>query len=284
MSLLDRLRQPEYIGENRCTPCTAVNVAIAAAGSTLVTKLTSRRLGSTAFASSLGMIYLRGYLVPGTPTLTKRYFPERVLRWFDKDTTTPTTDETIEIDPERILLDGGAVEPCQDGTDLCLTADFQQAWRERIRTVRTHDLDEEQLTDALDISTFDNRITVEEQGGAFIAYTDDAVIGQWSSQAAVIADVAAATELKERISDWSDLAPAEVARVLMSLRIFIQQCPDCDGSIQVEQEVVESCCRSYDVVASACQDCDARLFEIEWDDTSANDTQDQPNQPAQAPV
>lgn len=284
MSLLDQLRQPEHIGEKRCTPCTAVNVVIAAAGSTLATKLTSRRLGSTVFVSSLGMIYLRGYLVPGTPTLTRRYFPERVLRWFDKDTTTPPTDKTVEIDPERILLNAGAVEPCRDSTDLCLTADFQQAWRKRIQTVRTHDLGKDHLTDALDISTFDDQITVEQQGDAFVAYTDDAVIGQWSSQAAVIADVAAATELKERIANWPNLAPAEVARVLTSLRIFIQRCPDCDGPVQVEQEVVESCCRSYDVVASACQDCDARLFEMEWDDTGANDTQNQANQPTQSTV
>lgn len=285
MSLIDWLRQSEYTGDNRCIPCTSVNIAIAAAGSVLASKLTSRRLGSTAFITSLGTIYLRGYLVPGTPTLTKRYFPKRVLRWFDKDTTmTPMTDETVEIDPEQVLLDAGAVEPCREGTDLCLTADFQQAWRERIQSVRTHDLGEDHLASALDVSTTNDRITIEQQSDSFIAYTDDAVLGQWSSQAAVIADVAAATELSERITNWSDLAPAEIARVLMSLRIFIEQCPDCDGPVQVEQELVESCCRSYDVIASACQDCDARLFEMEWDETEAGDTQEQPNQSAQATV
>jgi hypothetical protein len=282
MSLIDRLRQPEYTGENRCVPCTSVNIAIAAAGSALAAKLTSRRVGSTAFITSLGTIYLRGYLVPGTPTLTKRYFPERVLRWFDKDNTTPMTDETVEIDPERILLDAGAVEPCREGTDLCLTTDFQQAWRERIYTVRSHDLGEDHLAGVLDVSTRDGRITVDQHGDAFIAYTDDAVLGQWSSQAAAIADTAAATELSERVSDWSDFAPAEIARVLMSLRIFIEQCPDCDGSVRVEQDVVESCCRSYDVVASACQDCDTRLFEMEWNDPAEDNTQ--PNQPSHAGV
>lgn len=285
MSLIDRLRQPEYTGENRCIPCTFVNIAIAAAGSALAAKLTSRRLGSTAFISSLGTIYLRGYLVPGTPTLTKRCFPDRVLRWFNKDTTTtPMNDKTIEIDPEQVLLNAGAVELCQEGTDLCLTTDFQEAWRERIQSVRTHDLGEQRLADALNVPTTDDQITVKQQGDAFVAYTDDAVLGQWSSQAAVIADIAAATELNNRFSDWSDLVPAEIARVLMSLRIFIEQCPDCDGSVQVEQELVESCCRSYDVIASACQDCDARLFEMEWDEIEADDTQEQPNQSAQATV
>lgn len=281
MLLVDRLRQPEYIGENRCTPCTAVNVAIAA-GASVLAAVASTVLGAGVFALSLGTIYFRGYLVPGTPTLTKRYFPERVLRWFDKDSPTPVADETVEIDPEQVLLDAGVVEPCREGTDLCLTADFQQAWRERIHTARPHDLGEDHLAGALNVSTTNDRITVDQHGEAFVAHTDDAVVGQWSSQAAAVADVAAATELNERRSNWQNLAPAEVARVLMSLRIFLEQCPDCDGPVQVEEEVVESCCRSYDVIASACQDCDARLFEMEWDETVADDTPQQPNQSAQA--
>jgi hypothetical protein len=40
-----------------------------------------------------------------------------------------------------------------------------------------------------------------------------------------------------------------------------------NGPVQVEQEVAESCCRSYDVIASASLDCDTRLFEMEWDET-----------------
>jgi|AntDeeMetagen134_2_1112570.scaffolds.fasta_scaffold00809_4 hypothetical protein len=67
MPIIDKLRQPEYTGENRCTPCTAVNVAIATAGGTLVAKAKSPVLGTAAFGVSLGTIYLRGYLVPGTP-------------------------------------------------------------------------------------------------------------------------------------------------------------------------------------------------------------------------
>ena len=283
MSLVDRLRQPEYTGENRCVPCTAVNVAIAA-GVSVLAAVASTVFGAGVFTLSLGTIYLRGYLVPGTPTLTKHYFPERALRWFDKDTTSPVADETVEIDPERVLLDAGAVELCQEGTDLCLTTDFRQIWRERIRTTREHDLSEDHLAGALDISTTDDRITVDQQSDTFIAYTDDATIGQWSSQAAAVADVAAATELSECFPNWSEFTPAEIARVLMSLRIFIEQCPDCDGPVRVEQEVVESCCRSYDVIASACQDCGSRLFEMEWDDTVADGTSEQPNQSAQATV
>ncbi len=280
MAFLDRLRRPEYTGENRCIPCTSVNVALAAAGSALVARLTSRRLGTTAFVTSLSTIYLRGYLVPGTPQLTKPYLPQRVLRWFDKDTTT-MTDEAVDVDPERMLLNAGTVELCRERTDLCLTADFQETWRERIRSVRTDDLNEDSLASALNVSTVDDGISIDRRDDAFIAYSDDGVIGQWGPRAAVAADVAAATELEERLSNWSTFASTEIARVLMSLRIFIEQCPECGGPVRVDQEVVESCCRSYDVVASTCRDCDTRLFEIEWDDT---DTHEQPNQSVQATV
>lgn len=281
MSVLDQLRQPEYIGENRCIPCTIVNIAIAAIIS-VPAAIASPILGVSIFSLSLGAIYFRGYLVPGTPTLTKRYFPERVLRWFDKDPTIPMNDETVEIDPERILLDAGAVEPCQDGMDLCLTPGFRNAWRECIHTVRENDLGKEFLTSALDITPSDDQITIDQHEDAFIAHTEDTVIGQWSSRAAAIADVAAASELAERSSDWTVLTPAETARILTSLRIFIEQCPECDGPVRVEQEVVESCCRSHDVVASACQDCDARLFEIEQDGTGTEEPQTQQNQSTQA--
>lgn len=278
MSIATRLRQPEYTGVNRCVPCTAVNVSIAAVVSVLVAAA-STVLGVGVFVLSLGAIYLRGYLVPGTPKLTKRYFPERILRWFDKDTSIPTTEEAIEINPERILTHADAVEPCRERADLCLTSQFRESWREHIRTTRTDSPDEENLEETLNCSRGDNRIMVSQRDGAFVAHTDDAVVGQWGSQAAVTADIAAATELETRVPNWSNFAPAEVARVLMSLRIFIEQCPNCGGPVQVEQEVIESCCRSYDVVASACQDCDARLFEMEWNEGVVDEVQARPEQP-----
>lgn len=82
--LLDRLERPEYTGPNRCLPCTIVNLAIAATVGALVARR-SRLAGVLVTAASLALVYLRGYLVPGTPTLTKRYLPAAVLEWFGKD-------------------------------------------------------------------------------------------------------------------------------------------------------------------------------------------------------
>ena len=84
LEIVDDLKQPAYTGENRCEPCTILNLVIAAVVGSLIARK-SRLGGALAVGVSIALIYLRGYLVPGTPTLTKRYLPPEVLRWFGKE-------------------------------------------------------------------------------------------------------------------------------------------------------------------------------------------------------
>jgi hypothetical protein len=93
--LLERLEQPEYTGENRCTPCTILNLLIAAGVSALVGRR-NRALGLLTFVASVALVSLRGYLVPGTPELTKRYLPQSVLAAFDK-ADPPGEDVPVEL-------------------------------------------------------------------------------------------------------------------------------------------------------------------------------------------
>ena len=60
-----------------------LNAAIAVVAAALLGRR-SRPAGGAALLAALGLIYLRGYLVPGTPTLTRRYLPESVLAAFGK--------------------------------------------------------------------------------------------------------------------------------------------------------------------------------------------------------
>jgi hypothetical protein len=275
---LSSLRQSKYTGENRCLPCTIVNIALAALASALFT-VASTVLGAGTFVVSLLIIYLRGYLVPGTPTLTKRYLPDRVLRWFEKEPAPEPTSEVTTIDPERVLLDAQAVSLCENGTDLCLTDDFHANWREKVHTVREQgNPTEEDLRDVL--GAYSDQISFEAYGEAILARADDEGVGQWPSSAALITDVAAADMFKEWAPDWSTMPPAGRARVLASLRIFVETCQKCDEPIRVGQESVESCCRSYDVLLSACKECDAALFEMEWTEGMATPESDE--QPAQS--
>jgi hypothetical protein len=82
-SLRDRIREPEYTGENRCVPCTVVNGVLAVV-LTAAAAVFGPVTAAVVLVASVGSIYYRGYLVPGTPELTKRYLPDRVLHAFGK--------------------------------------------------------------------------------------------------------------------------------------------------------------------------------------------------------
>jgi len=258
--LVERFRQPEYTGENRCTPCTAVNVVIAAVGSGLVSVLTPVG-GSVAFALSLVTIYLRGYLVPGTPSLTKRYFPDWLLAKFDKlEEEAPEVSEE-EREPEEVLADAGAVEPCEEMDDLCLSGSFRQTWEENMESIKAEGTEKSDLSNVLDVE--EDKLSFDEHDEALVAQYDGGCLGQWESRAALIADLAAAKVLEDSYDGWDDLTVTNQSRVLSGLRIFLESCPDCDGDITMDQETVESCCRTMDVVAVRCAECDSRLLEVE---------------------
>ena len=231
-------------------------------------------------ASALA-IWLRGYLVPGTPELTKRYFPDRLLAYFDKGPQSSgfaavesgSDDETEEFDAEafdaeRVLLDGGVVEPCEDVDDLCLDGGFERGWYARMDAVRDDETAaREELARQLDVDP--GSVEFEEYGSATVARIDGVRAGQWESHAALVADLAAAHELPARVDGWASLPTEARSRLLGGLRIFLEECPECGGPVFAERETVTSCCRSHEVVAASCRECDARLLELPYEDVAA---------------
>lgn len=265
-NLVDRFRQPEYTGENRCTPCTMVNVTIAIVLSAALT-FAWMPVGIGFFAFSLTAIYLRGYLVPGTPTLTKRYFPDWFLQYFEHEPPTHTHaheqahEQDEQREPEEVLTEADVITPCEEIDDLCLADDFRAAWHESMEWVEKEGAEKSDLGNILDADA--DELEFEEHENAFLARLDGRRLGQWESHAALVADLAAARELSGRYGDWDELPVDNQSRVLSGLRIFLEECPECGGTITAEQETVESCCRSMEVVAATCQGCDARILEVE---------------------
>jgi hypothetical protein len=268
LNTLKTLRKPEYTGENRCVPCTVVNavlaVGLAAVGAYLLGTGIGWEIGTAAAAVvlvlSAGSIYLRGYLVPGTPWLTKTYFPDWVLRRFDKHPgPEPIVDE--EFDIETVLVRADALEPCEHSDDLCLTDDFQAAWNDRISAVKSDAGPHAELAQLLDVEP--DRLDIEEYGDAFVAKLDTNRVGQWESRAAFFADVAAGAVLRERLDGWKALDVQQRHQLLYGLRVFLEECPACSGAVTMDEETRESCCRSIDIVAVSCRECGARVFEME---------------------
>lgn len=258
------LRRPEYTGKNRCLPCTVVNLLIALITANLLFVLIAvvrapmtGAIAAVAFlAASIALIWTRGYLVPGTPTLTKRYLPRRVLGWFGKGERGPLPAEDAELDV--ILEDAGILEPCATRDDLCLTDDFAAELDEALEVVDV-DLDAERLVRELGVRT--GEITIQHEGDAQVVYADEQKIGEWPSEVALLVDIAIGELLPDRLSSWDQLSPERRAQLLFGVRLFLEDCPDDGGPVELREETVKSCCSEHEVVEAVCADSGARLFE-----------------------
>jgi len=268
---LDRLRQPEYTGENRCMPCTVVNSVIAI-GLAAVLAFLWPPVGPVALVVFLATIYLRGYLVPGTPELTRR-FPEWLLRLFGKE----SVDETMEVDDtvdagvstlegedrapeetEALLRSAGVVEECDD--DLCLTGEFEDVRWRRIRRFRADDeRAATQLAAVIDVDP-DALEFVEDDDRFGVTFEGDR-IAQWASDAAFYADLATEPTLSEWLPDWDGLSDRQRTELLAGMRAFLEECPACDADLAQVEDVRKSCCSGEMVNVSVdCPDCGALVF------------------------
>lgn len=266
--LLSRLRRPEYTGENRCAPCTILNVAIALIlGGGVGT--VSVPLGVSTVGAAAVVIYLRGYLVPYTPTITKRYFPDRVLRWFDDHKTSrpPTRpDHVEELDIEATLSSLGVLTECEHVDDFCLDPSFRAAWRTYIEELGESDTQVDDIRALLDLGS-DSAHDIRQRGNeASVVLVDGVQIGQWESEAALLADIAADRALREWTEVWDQFHVVNRSQLLNSLRMFLEECTVCSSPLSLGQESVESCCRSFEVVAVTCDECGSRFFEVELTD------------------
>lgn len=271
-SVGDGLRRPEHTGENRCLPCTVLNVAIALLGSVLVS-LVWLPLGVAAFATSLVAIYFRGYLVPGTPTLTKRFLPDAVLEAFHGRTVADEVAdddgwEAVEkrrehvenaVDPEVFLLEAGAVE--ETGDDLALSPAFRDRVLESVESFREFGVDDETIADLFRTDP----AAIEHRDREYPAIELDARLRQWPSEAAYFADVATHLALASTTDRWAAVPLEQRLDILRALRSFLDTCPQCDGAVTHDERVVESCCATGEVLTFTCEDCEARLLEVPVD-------------------
>lgn len=215
----------------------------------------------------LEIIYLRGYLVPGTPTLTERYFPDWVLRYFEHDASPVASNTTAASlvsehnndSPASVLQIIELIEPCRNETDLCLTDKFATVWRSRISALGRADYPEilgEWL--GRDPAT----LTIE-QGSPVRVISDERQLARWESEAAMLADLAAIPELQSQHPQWEKLNTSTQSHLLYSLRIFLNICPICNSEIEMSKETVESCCRSIENTHMYCTGCNSRILKAQ---------------------
>jgi hypothetical protein len=256
-TLLRKYSDPAYTGPNRCPACTAVNVGIAVVAAAGLSVVASPFVGLPALAGMLGVVYLRGYLLPGTPRLTKRYLPDRVLRWFDK---APTGDALGGIDPEAYLRTAGAVELTPDG-DLAVTPWMRAELADDVAALAADDALAGALADALGLDPA--VVSVGPRKTGYSARVGAQPAGYWESRVALATDLAAHRTFERRVGGWRALPADTRASLLGALRLCLDTCPACDGAVTLGTSTAESCCRTYEVLAATCDGCDARLFELD---------------------
>ena len=263
-------QQPEHTGANRCTPCTVVNLVIAAIVAGAVT-LFAPWVGAIVFVVFGGVIYLRGYLVPGTPTLTKRYLPAWILKLFGKQPVEHLTDDGRLQTAGSERADHSGVEALTAANivrhfenDVSLDPEFRNEWNKRISAYRGDPPKVEA------VRTMINTDNVSRHGDRSFVVDGDTTV-RWDSDAAFIADVTAESLLAERLDEWSTLEWNRKRSVLLGLRLCLDECPSCDGVLSVTKDRIDPCCQKpHLIVDSVCQDCGAPLADAAMVDNAGD--------------
>ena len=261
--LLDRLRRPEYTGDNRCRPCTVVNLTIIAVIGVAVA-VWSTVAAVFAVAVGLAVLALRGYVVPGTPRFAPRLVEPLPLAFGhteqprETDALSDMGDGTEEPDPEAVLeslVAAGVIE--DDGEQLFLNDAFREAWTDRMATLR-----------AADESEFLTRVEAALPADVEAQLHDDHVLlagsqDIWLRRAVAIAETGAVETLEE----W-ELPPDIRAHAAKPLRNFLRTCPVCGGSVQ--ESTRKNCCggsssvyENPEQLVLACADCETVVIELE---------------------
>ena len=270
MSVVDSFRKPEYTGENRCGPCTAVNLLLAAGLSVAAWLLLAPWVAVGAFAGGAAQIYVRGYLVPGTPALTKRYLPAPVLRAFGKE---PLSDRTVrsvgeDAPSERWLVAAGALSGTErgdgdergnaasNGAQFPALADrFAERWDSALGDVPAGAPSETALRDALGTEDVSKHADTA-------AVVDGSQSARWLSTAAMRADVAAARVFAATVEGWEEVPPDRRLGLFRDLRLFSNACPDCGGEVELDERTVDPCCeRPHTLLEARCSACETSLAD-----------------------
>ncbi|NEU58023.1 hypothetical protein [Halorussus sp. MSC15.2] len=256
------LKDPRYTGENRCLPCTAVNLAISFALAAIAYHVLEVVIAAAILVLSVVLVYARGYLVPGTPGLTKKYLPETVLALFhgSEKWGSDETDADGRIGETEVFLhEHGIVEPCENGEDVCIAPDFRSSWYDRMASLRENDV-RTVLGTHLDVAPSD--VVVERGDERISVRYNGRHLGSWRSEALLLADVATELELRERHPEWSHLLVQEREQVIGGLRVFLDRCPDCLEPVTERETPTETCCSVRTEIAGECVGCGTQLYSL----------------------
>jgi hypothetical protein len=279
MEALATLREESHTGDNRCWPCTVLNLGLVVAV-VLFLRARDRPLSSLLVAvAGLAAIYLRGYVVPYTPEFAPRLVAASPVpdEWFHGEPSHGADGESVargesesladdtEMDGETVfreLAAAGVIEA--EGEQLFLAAAVDTAWYERMDELADQPLDALAATLQASLEGVDHAAPyADDDGTEWVAVGSDSK--RLLARPVVVAELAAYDVLGEWVDDERlGVAGAE------AFRMFLDSCPVC-GSELVESSSV-SCCgghlgpRQNPDETLVCPTCEQRLYTFERDD------------------
>ncbi|WP_265108085.1 hypothetical protein [Halosolutus halophilus] len=269
---LERVRRPEYTGENRCWPCTVTNSLLLSVLVGAVAILGRRTAAAAIAVVGAGAIALRGYVVPYTPRFAPRLVAALPIESFDygepaggtgslsdsSNTSDAATDAAAPTGEAVLgeLLEAGAV--VAEGDEIYLSSDFQDDWRREVRTLREADLAtlaavaDEQTPPSIEARTR------RGWGRPVLVLEGDDVEPVTLRRGVAIPELAAARALESRVESGAIRRAAG-----RPLRSLLEACPLCDGELTVNQS---SCCGEVTPIGKTpteklvCPACNERFF------------------------
>lgn len=134
--------------------------------------------------------------------------------------------------------------------NLSLTEEFRKDWRRRIDHLATRDTTEYL---GLLLEADPDTLTIDD-GDGFVVTQSGATVGEWPSEAALAADVAAFITLQEWLPGWEDLTGQTRDELIGRLRIFLEQCPACEGTLETEPRKADP-----EIPHVVCADCGSAM-------------------------
>lgn len=257
------LQNPEYTGENRCNACTLVNLCIAFL---LALPLVMFSLLMSIFVaiSFISLIYFRGYIIPGTPEITKKYFPDWLLRQFGKNT--KTLDDKLEDDSivdEELLFKLDIVDT--EGDDIDIEDEFRREWEREMKITSRKNIKRLIMVSMSQITSIntDDLSFAQTESSEWVVMKNGQPISKWISKEGIIIDISSINILMEQCTEWGQLSLQEKSRVVNSLRTLVQLCPSCGGNILLNKTHQETCCTSVEIIEVKCDDCGMMIDTIE---------------------
>ncbi|SFC44444.1 hypothetical protein SAMN05444422_108172 [Halobiforma haloterrestris] len=272
---LDRVRRPEYTGEDRCWPCTITNALLLVVAVTIALRRGRRTAAAALAVVGTGAITLRGYLVPYTPRVAPRLVAWLPIDPFDHGEPGATTGSLAASragaegtadsegpdgdDVLAALLEADAVAAADD--EIRLTEAFRADWRRERRALRNRSVDalahvaDERTPPSIEARptrTWGRPVVVLESA------CDDAGPPTTLHRGVAVAELAADRALESRIDD-----PAIRRAAGRPLRSLLETCPLCDGELTVSRS---SCCGETTPPGQRpseklfCPSCDERFF------------------------